>query len=435
MIRAIVFVLLGVGMAGFAQNGQPDSACPTQNGSAPPTFADVALDDNATADTFAPLLLDYLNTQGSPAGLGTELDYAWPGRVTAQVMERDLTGDAVAEVIVQINRFTGATYNGAILVFRCAGGQYNGGVVRELNGWAVEFLDGSDAPAIRAVADLTGDRLPELVVSFISAFPAPAYERTFSILTPEGDEIGRAVAGFYGDGVVRDSDADGTFELVLTQPRLVRQDPYQWSRLDRDGETIVAWDGEAFAVACSRRVTPPVYRIQAVEDGENALGCGHYAQAVAFYRMAIEDNTLIGWSEADNYCPGCERAYAAEDSAGAEGYARQFDYPVPDPGERPYLAAFARYRLVMLYAALGDVAESEAQYDQLASEVGSPGAEFVEAAAIFREAFQADGDAGLACERVQAEAPEIESPFARYVFLSDRPPVNRTTDQCPFQQS
>ncbi len=375
----------------------------------------------ATDAAFDVALADYLNQHGT-ADLSLELngigsiqwdDFMAP--VSAQVFERDVSGDGVAEVIVMIDLNSGAGFSAGIFRYDCQNGRYSGGQIARTSGWRVENSFGDSAPEIKALVDLTGDRLPEMVVYRVLNVVGAFDDTAFTIFDAKGKLLGEVGNG---NGEVRDSDRDGLPDLVTHAPFYKSSDSFSWSRLGRDTDTVWKWDGHTFSPVCHFAVTPPSYRVQAVLDGGTSLACGHYQQAVAFYQQAIEDNTLIGWSEADNLCPGCDPAVDYDQWAVMAYEARQQGFSVPDTDERPRLTAYARYRLVVTYASLNQTAEAEQELTRLAKDfpAGAVGHEYVLLAQTFRDTFKSKGDVKSACQQVNDSAGQLESPLNHYAF-------------------
>lgn len=407
--------------------------CPF-NPDAPPTaFTDVQVTSRVEdggmrptiADAFTPLLLDYLNSRGTPdleATLNDNLIVMWDNfeaPLFAEVHERDLSGDAVAEVLVLINLFSGAGFSGVIFRFDCMSGQYDGGAIARTGGWKLEGPIDNGVPHIQALADLTGDWLPEIAVLSVENIAAPFFDYGLTIFDANGHQIGH-VGLYYAGGDIRDVDADGDFEIVARYPHFEDVSGFEWSRLDRDSEEIWSWNGQGFQNICSDHITPPAYRVQAIQDGGEALLCSHFQQAVVFYQQAIDDDTLLGWSEADNRCPGCDPLRDYEQWAVMAFTAREDGYPVPDMNERPRLTAYARYRLVVAYAALGQLDLAQEQLTILKRDFPSAsiGHEYVLLAETFLEAITGGVDTAVACAQVNTEAASagVESPLNAYNF-------------------
>ncbi len=389
------------------------------------------------AETFKPLIVDYLNMRGSSdltRALRNTL-VTWdntPYDVVAQVIERDITGDDVPEVLAVVNVTAGNDYNGVIFEFSCQNGQYSGDAINELHGFgnSEDYLH-RNAPSIRTIVDLTGDTIPEVIVVRIVNITAPFVDYTFTIFDAKGQALGEI--GFTdGAGEIRDVDSDGHYEIVLQSLRYEDSDPFAWSRLDRDQETVWSWDGKAFSAVCTQSTSPAQYRVQAVQDGGYALQCRHYQQAAVFYQQVIDDNTLLGWSEADNRCPGCDPTMDYDQWA-AVAYTTQLDgYVIPDTHERVRLTAYARYRLVITYALLDDATAVQAQLDALNTD--STQTDYSRLALVFWNTYMASRDSHSACEQVRAEADDIGSPLDSYSFSGIKYPMPglKIEPLCPF---
>jgi hypothetical protein len=343
-------------------------------------------------EIFEVQIRDYLNARGGASGLAgalrplTLLDGTWQAR--AQVETTDLTGNSVPEVLVELTFFEPLQFSeGALFVYRCAGGEFAGGAVLTTAG---QVLSAGDPDGIRAVRDMNQDGRPEIVHSYISIAGSHAFfTRQFRILEWNGqgfedlimiDENGFAAQVESGDGAVRDQDGDGTLELVLSNavagaypdlgPQRARTDIWQW-------------DGEAFVLA-RWDYTRPVFRIHAIWDGDDATRFGDFERALAFYQDAVFNEQLAGWS-LGRLWP--DSAYGSAPT------------PMPDRGERHRLDAYGRYRILLLHVAQDNQAEGQVVYDTLLDlfPEAAVGRQFVDLATAFWTEYSASGDLTQAC--------------------------------------
>lgn len=323
-------------------------------------------------------------------------------------MTIDVTGDTMPDVVMDFSLFVEGQYaDGAIFVFMCQEGRYKGGAVAVIGGQLFSTQDPD--PGIRATQDMNQDGVPEIVFSYIEIIGTHAnFTRVFRILEWDGSKFADLIQGDpyhpnaasvnNGDGVIRDTDGDGTLELVLTNGigRGAEMNGPQRACTD-----VWAWNGVAFTLDCVES-GPPEYRFQAVQDGDDATLCGHYDKALTFYQQAIFDDQLLGWSP-DRLWP--DSLYGTDPT------------PTPDPDERPRLSAYARYRIMLLYIVQGFMPESQIVYETLQDEfpAGAIGHQYAELATVFWEEYDASGDIAAACgkalEYASTHADEVLSPL------------------------
>jgi hypothetical protein len=341
------------------------------------------------------------------------------------LVETDVTGDAVAEIVVGLMLSTkNWDYSdGFLKVYSCSEGAY-----QEIRSTFIGSPLYAEVDGLRAVMDMNGDDLPEIVTSWIDNFGAHGhFTRLFFIDTWNGETFVPLVEhrNFYdatmtasyatvynGDGEILDVNEDGIYELVLNNgiagyyggPQRKRKDIFSW-----DGHmfTLSRWEYEA-----------PTYRFQAVRDGDDATLFGDFDRALAAYQQAIFDEELFGWRS----------GYFLDLVAPTP--------PVPDPDERPRLEAYSRYRILLLHAARGYINEVQIVYETLqekfaSHEVGGP---YAELAANFWETFQQNGDMAQSCEAAVAYANTQEFELLGYLrsAYGDESFEYDLEDLCPF---
>lgn len=326
---------------------------------------------------------------GLQAALGqlTLLDGAWQAR--PQVQSVDVTGNDVPEALVELTFFEPLQFSeGALFIYRCAGGEYAGGPVLTTAG---QVLSADDPDGIRSVQDMNGDGVAEIVHSYISIAGSHAYyTRQFHILAWDGqefvqqipqDEYGFTAQSDSGDGVIGDFDGDGMLELILTH---TITEAYPELGPQRARTDVWAWDGQAFVLA-RWEYTRPLFRIHAVWDGDDATRFGEYDRALALYQDAVFKEQLLGWSRG--------RLWPDSAYGGAPT-------PTPDPAECHRLNAYGRYRIMLLHAVQGQQAEAQIAFDALQQRYpgGSEAAAYAVLAYEFWEQLAAGGELAPACE-------------------------------------
>lgn len=382
--------------------------CPSANANAPEVKPPVSREEGSPSEIILDQVHTYLSAGGEPQELQAVLssftfdydDYSWTAK-QASVVESDLTGNDVAEVIVALVFATEAFdfSDGYLRVFTCSDGVYQ--VIRSTYIGSPLF---DEADGLRTVMDLNDDGVPELVYSWIDNYGAHGYfTRLFFIEAWDGETFVPLVEhnNFYdpsqsaqyatvynGDGTLSDVDDDGIFELVLENGIGAHYGGPQRSRTD-----VFDWDGQAYALARWYHEAP-TYRFQAVQDGDDATLFGDFERALDAYQQAIFDEELFGW-----------RAGFFLDLTAPTP-------PVPDPEEWPRLEAYSRYRILLLHAARDYRNEAQVVFDTLQEKFASHsvGGPYADLAAAFWEAFQESGDVDQACEAAvsYARAHEVE---------------------------
>jgi hypothetical protein len=172
----------------------------------------------------------YLNAGGAVAPLEGLLNGIQTGsaeRVKAQVIERDLTGDGCADVLVSLALPSVPGYGDAILaVYVCQGERYlrHGLFGRVGAGGRGEGLYEGGGASIELVEDLNADGVPEIaffVASLGELYLAEWDGAGFSSLVERVDELGfpsSYIPAQEGAFEFTDVDDDGTLEVLLTDP-------------------------------------------------------------------------------------------------------------------------------------------------------------------------------------------------------------------------
>jgi hypothetical protein len=422
----------------LGQISTPTSSTTTSMTCPPPSDKTVQISPISPGTTviegFEPQLLNYLNLRGSADDLQESLrgltfndgTTIWESK--SQVINVDVTGNQVPEVLIDLSFFVEGQYvDGAIFIYRCKNERYEGGAIATIGGQTLTADDPD--PGIRAVQDMNSDGVPEIVYSYIEIIGTHAnFTRVFKIVTwdrlnfvdlIQSDSYDPTVAQVSnGDGEVIDTNGDGNFELVLSHG--IGRGP-DISPLDRVRTETWAWDGSAVSLTCSEIVGAPVFRFQAFQEADNATECGDYPEALALYQQAVFDEELIGWS----------RGRIADDSF----YTAT---PTPDPNERPRINAYGRYRIMLLHIVQGHLSEAEVVYNTLIAKFpkGDHGSQYAELATVFWNSYHEGGDLGDACEAAAAystgNAEQILNPLGSdfYGFYSrDYTPE----DICPLK--
>lgn len=351
-------------------------------------------------------------------------DYLWV---------EDLTNDGVPELVI-------SDWNvpilGSLYVFGCAAGRWQILLVEEpAYDWA---------PRIRAVMDVNANGVSDLVVEETSCHYCTAvrvYEwtgtsfegliRDWKLWSIDGEptETDFAELDGYSRSTVEDNDSDGFYEIILSGgiPSYPggfggAEGPY------REQTVIYKWTGSHYQFY-SRTFADADFRYQAIQDGDRAAEQGNYAGALALYEQAISDKSLKSWSP------------EAWDELLAPG-----DLAYPDISLMPYnetehaqLAAYARYRIMLVYLEQGQDEAALDVYDALVALTpeSSPAYPYRELADTTWSRFQSTARIELACAaaiQFTTDHPEILSPVSadEYRSWDDRYTPEMV---CPFHDN
>lgn len=336
----------------------------------------------------------YLSAGGDLAALENALA-SWNALPddSGQVVSGDLTGDGIPEVVVAFQGLAPEAVSGTgdILILACRDGAYD--IVYHWSG-------GPSGPSVRLiqVVDANSDGRLDVAHVLTSCGAHTCFE-TLEILGWDGASFVSLMGGVLDMPFPTYTVAPGRIEARSGMIGSVGAEP------QRAYSEVWEWNGSAFTVT-QRIWAPPIYRYHALLDGDRALREGNHAVAIAAYRRVVEDETLQGW----------------------EG-------PVLGPAdERAQLAAFARWRLLLAYALMGDQAQAQAAYDGLVADypAGAVGHDMAALADRFWAAYQA-GQVSDGCRAVVATAAEDTAVLdffnGQYGYAN---PLWEPADLCPF---
>lgn len=412
---------------------EPDKAItqtPLPPAQCPPDIKDISLPDldtlNQSQDFFEETILEILG-QGGIREIVTKLSEE---RAYADIAREDLTHDNVPELIIS-NRFN-------LSVFGCEEGQYK----KLLTVNAVYDY----TPRVLEIQDMNLNGMPDMVL----VETVCSYCLGVRILEWDGQEFQSLIREWYIDpsrneisssdmggldGIaeakVMDTDQNGTYEVVLqggipsALGDIYLNGPYR-SRI-----VIYMWDGHYYSIS-SRKYSPPEYRFQALQDGDDAASQGNYEEALAFYQDVIFSDQLKGWSadERENLRAQANVMYTGSPTP----------TPLP-PHNEDYipLAAYARYRIMLLHVLNGYQNDAQVVYDTLQEKFpdGTTGHPYAEMATAFWDKFLNSEDIELACRQAieYADAhPDILLPLngPEFSFWSRS---YYPFDVCPFKNN
>src|SRR5574340_964489 len=349
--------------------------------------------------SYSDAILGYLNSGGSPIILQNYLSLG-----SRKWVERDLTGDGIPELLVAI-----LGYN----IFMCEGRGYT-------NPMSLPLMADPDDVRIAAIDDMNQNGIPELILTD-GAFSAGMYlyriyewdgHEFQSLIWPDTELMGwyathkgraldwydnrapnnlwweNSFRGIASSVSIADLDSNGTKELVVhNQMPPVRHRGYSpW----RNTTDIYTWNGLIFMLD-EIQIEPPVYRFQAVQDADRLSLLGDYSEALKLYQAVILDDSLFAWSE-QNY----------RQQLDAEGQRTPTPTPIAhDEEEYRNLAAYARYRIMLLQILQNDLESARAAFETLQDDFpyGSPGHHFSVLAYVFWQEFKSSLDVDKACSK------------------------------------
>jgi hypothetical protein len=379
----------------------PEPPEPTPQPVAPfclPTQAGVAF----TAQTFAdyPLAIrDFLNAGATAEALDSVLYDAGVANMPVSVATEDLTGNGVIDVVVSLINpdSPGILPGGGMWIFTCETGIY------ELQ-YEQRSQEVFGAPHIWYVEDMDADGRAELVVSEGTCGAHTCFEAVQLLDWEDGAFVNRLA----GDSLdlpnpdirIDDPDEDGIYNLLVVgggvssvgagPPRELAR---VWA-LQRDSG---AWE------VSGELLGPSDYRIHILHDAETAAREGDVPNALALYQRVVIDETLQDWVDPED--------------------------------ERITLGAYARYKIMVLYALSDQEKFAQTTLTEMQAEYPAwiPQYAFVNMAEIFLGQF-AQGGAEAACAAAQnfaaANSTRVLDPMGPLAFGYSSPTIS-SQEMCP----
>jgi len=303
------------------------------------------------------LFLEFLNAGGSPSTLHANLERLGIANVAPTVSVGDMTGDHRIDVVVSFLEPNPQTVPppGALLVFICLGDQYTLTHI-ELSG---DFLA---APRILQLQDMNADGTSELIFSSSTCGAHTCFESA-QILTWNGVNFSPSLSGATDDLPfpnlqVTDYDLDGIYNLEMTSSGFgsVGAGPQRpLTRIWQYNPANGMWEKSQEILGVSN------YRIHMLHDADSAARDGEYDIALVLYEQVITNTDLLDWADRDT--------------------------------ERLDLGAYARYKLVVIYALRGDVERAQNFYNEIDPLYPSilPQRAFIDMASSFLDGFSQGG--------------------------------------------
>jgi hypothetical protein len=314
---------------------------------------------------------------------------------------QDLTNDSMPEILI--------TQTGWLRIYGCRNSRYQ-----------VLFELGPDphlyAPYILAIQDLNRNGIPEIYLK-IAAYSQSARDLggiewdgekfQWIMLYPDGQHY---VTVEPGDLSFEDVDRDG-FEEVVANLNIPVWTNYELGLPWRKTKQIFKWNGEYF-LFYKEIFDPPVFRFQAVEDGDRASLAGDYDAALDLYQQVIFSDKL-DWFSAD--MRGTMQLQ----------WESQFDltpqptptFPVQDSMEYDNLAAYSAYRIMLIHAKHGYISDAQVVYNDLQKKYsdGKNGSVYAQMAAEFWGEYSATRDMTKSCSRALNFARQHWSDVIHYL--------------------
>jgi hypothetical protein len=374
-------------------------------------------------------LLNFLNKGGTPQVIKTTFLREFKRFHPDMIIQKDLTGDGVAELIL--------TENYVVHVFGCKDKQYQ------------ILLSDTDDPAwmqkiqFKIVQDMNLNGFPEIIIIEDGGHTYTSIK--VSIFEWSGQGFLPLIQGrYYNDNqyftfadtsvpaqaAIYDTDGKGTLELVL-ESDLPTPIPSLYTYLMpwRNEKDIYAWNGTHY-ILNRTEYSSPEFRFQAVQDADRESKYGNSDKALQLYQASISSSKLKAFSR-EILENEIVKSIAAEENQPAPTSA------APDLNEYPRLAAYAYYRIMLLHLLQGNDLEAETSYKTLQQKFGNDpyGRPYYEMAIEFRNAYQSTHkmyDGCTAAIQYAAEHPEILTPLGSDYYGSQSH-IYVPEDVCPFR--
>lgn len=375
-------------------------------------------------------ILDFLNGGGSPQKLITAFrqKYHWLGSNAA--IQRDMTGDGVTELIL--------TDGYIVYVFGCKEKKYqtllkDSDDLAWMNNIQFEILGDMNLNGILEIIDVeVGGHTFVGVRASIFEWNG---EKFIALL--QGEKIDNnkyrtdILSKTPAQIIVRDTNGDGTLELLLeSKLRNPVQAIYTYLMPWRNETDIYTWNGAHFTLS-GIEYTAPEFRFQAIQDADRQVNYGKFDKALLLYQDTIFNDKLRAFSEEVLLNDGTRSV--AIDNHGQPTPT----YVAPDPSEYPHLAAYAYYRIMLLFFVQGYESDAAIIYHTLQEKFDSDpnGSAYVEMATAFWDAYQPTHEMYAGCAaaiQYAAKHPEILIPLGSD-YHGSQSHLYIPPDVCPFR--
>jgi hypothetical protein len=367
------------------QTSQP---CPISAGSPVPF-------QPSSFDVLPDNILQYLNSDGKIATMYGILEAA--GMVQSETpgwVEADFTGDALDDIaIVLIDPETEDLFPpGTLILARCSEDHYELGYeALVLNGWS--------APEILSSEDLNGDQVPDLLIGRDSCGAHTCFTQLEALLW-NGETLENRLQGTSDDMPSPTIDVDPVLKTITVTAEgigSVGAGPFrrflrQWT-----------WNADQqLFLPSPDTFLPSNFRIHALHDADQAALNGDYENAVTLYNKVIWDDALQ-------------------------------DYMDPSV-ERPQLAAYASFRLMLTYLLMDNTDQADAEHASIMTNypASSTASDYVLLADTFWSEYQTSGEIGSACLAAQSFADSHRETILDTLYYGYANPTYEAIDICPF---
>jgi hypothetical protein len=334
----------------------------------------------------------------------------------------DVTNDGFPEVI-SIGKSASGIHFGEISIFSCQGNSFS----------LLERVIGlSDIPTLATIQDLNSNGIPEIVTAARACGGFGACWEIY-ILEWDGDsfvhlesaEMNKNREPSLDNISFKNLDDSKTIEIVIerglpSHPDILSDGP--WRRFTE----IFSWDEDSYKLI-NRKIAPPQFTFQAIQDGDQEMLNHNLDHALKLYEEVIYNRSLEWWS-LDRFLYYRGNIWTIDTPEPT---------PIPDISEYPHLAAYAYYRIMLLHLVQGQEAEAASTYQTLQDTFGIDpyAAPYIEMATAFWEAYQSTQrmyDGCAAAIQYAVEHPEILIPLGSD-YHGRQSHKYEPADVCPFR--
>jgi hypothetical protein len=346
----------------------------------------------------------------------------------SHLFEQDLTGDGIPEFIVsRVNLY----------ILGCRNQKYE--LLLQLNN--DDWVNRVAAPWITAIDDLNSDGTPEIVVKSYYDMTGTAFrvfewqgDQFYSLINAKSTSNyfteSDAIAIPMGELILANVDKNETKELIAQGYKL-----FPHGLPSRGEKYTYGWNRKNF-VLLSKEFSKPIYRFEAVQDGDRYSLTGNYDKAISFYQDGIFSDKLDWWSS--------ERNQYEVDCFSSKPNCPGFPVPPsPDPKEYYNLAAYSRFRIMVTYVLRGWLSDAETVYNELQKQFppGQTGNAYAEMASRFWNEYQASENMEKACSKAIEYAKSNPTGVLSYLgngdyalaYYGEQSLSYTAEDVCPFK--
>jgi hypothetical protein len=362
---------------------------------------ELVLPRSAYAD-YPEIIGAFLNQGGTLQNLDNGLYDAGMLGQPVGIQAGDFDGNNKVDVaVVLINPASGmVTPDGRLLVYLCT----------EKGFRMHEILPPAEAdfrtPILKYNQDLNADLLPELVAAFSTCGAHTCFE-ALGIYSWQSDHFANRLDSSTADlpfpnVTVEGPDENGFFAIRISASGFGSTG----AGPQREIKRVYTYDpAKQNWTQFAEMLGSTNYRIHLLQDAEDLAAEDKFPEALVLYQQVISSDALLDWQD-----------------------------PV---AERAHLAAYARYKIVVLYTLLGreEIAQAAVAEFEAAVPENSDQAGFLEMASIFRRQGGA-ADPGRACAAVQKYAAENQEQLLAPLGSSGFGYANReftALDTCPWK--